>query len=117
VVPELGDPTIREIVIGNYRLIYEVVSLAATKAERRALRAQVAEYHEREQRALIERLRQGLADLDAGTIDAFDFDETVHQYHRASQKLWSFLLRGREPRGARFTTERHVVASIRRCDR
>lgn len=67
---------------------------ALTKAERRALRLRVGEYHEREQRVLIERLRERLAELDAGAIAPFDFDETVHHYHRASQKLWAFCCGG-----------------------
>ena len=62
----------------------------ATKSERRAARALVAAYHEAELAKLIDRLRDGLARLDADEIDAFEFDDLVHHYKRATQKLWSF---------------------------
>lgn len=62
----------------------------SSKAERRAARATVAAYHETEVSKLIERLRAGLARYDAGEIDAFELDDLVHHYKRASQKLWSF---------------------------
>lgn len=63
---------------------------ASSKAERRTALAAVAAYHESELRKLIERLRAGLARYDAGEIDAFELDELVHHYKRATQKLWSF---------------------------
>jgi hypothetical protein len=50
----------------------------------------VGAYHEAELASLIERLRDGLARYDAGEIDAFEFDDLVHRYKRATQKLWSF---------------------------
>ncbi len=62
----------------------------ATKAERRAARASVGAYHEAELAALIGHVRDGLVRYDAGEIDAFEFDELVHQYKRATQKLWGF---------------------------
>ena len=39
---------------------------------------------------LIAHVRDGLVRYDAGQIDAFEFDELVHRYKRATQKLWSF---------------------------
>jgi hypothetical protein len=65
---------------------------APSKAERRAARAAVGAYHERELAKLIERLREGLVRYDAGEIDAFELDDLVHHYKRATQKLWSFCV-------------------------
>jgi hypothetical protein len=59
----------------------------ATKAERRAARAAVAAYHEAELAGLIDHVREGLARYDAREIDAFELDELIHHYHRATQKL------------------------------
>lgn len=47
-------------------------------------------YHEAELAKLIEHVRAGLTRYDGGVIDAFEFDEIVHRYKRATQKLWSF---------------------------
>ncbi|HET6551522.1 MAG TPA: hypothetical protein VFG79_23850, partial [Solirubrobacter sp.] len=64
-----------------------------TKAERRDARATAGAYHQAELAKLIEHLRDALARYDAGDLDAFEFDEIVHRYKRASQKLWSFCTR------------------------
>jgi hypothetical protein len=61
-----------------------------SKAERRAARAAVATYHETELGMLIERVRDGIARYDAGAINAFELDDLIHCYKRATQKLWSF---------------------------
>ena len=60
------------------------------RARREAARAQVGRYHEQELRQLVDHLRVGLARLDRGEIDVFEFDEIVHRYKKAAQKLWSF---------------------------
>lgn len=65
---------------------------ADTKAARRAARARVGAYHEAELAKLIGRLREGLEELDRGDIDVFEFDDLVHHYKRAAQKLWSFCV-------------------------
>jgi hypothetical protein len=65
-------------------------SAGPSKAERRAARAAVAAYHEAELAKLIERVRAGIARYDAGEIDAFELDDLIHHYKRATQKLWSF---------------------------
>jgi hypothetical protein len=65
---------------------------ASSKAERRAARAAVAVYHEAELAKLIERLRAEIDRYDAGEIDAFELDDLVHHYKRATQKLWSFCV-------------------------
>ena len=41
-------------------------------------------------RALLEHLRAGFAEYDAGRIDAFELDAIVHRYTRAARELWTF---------------------------
>ncbi|MDQ3880899.1 MAG: hypothetical protein M3295_07500 [Chloroflexota bacterium] len=60
------------------------------KAKRRAARELVGDYHERELTRLLERMREGFAQLDAGEVDAFDLDELVHRYKRSARELWKF---------------------------
>jgi hypothetical protein len=55
------------------------------QAEWDAARERVRRYHEQELAKLIERLRAALASLDAGEIDVFEFDQTVHQYKKATR--------------------------------
>jgi hypothetical protein len=43
---------------------------------------------------LFEHVRDGLERYDAGEIDAFELDELIHRYKRATQKLWSFFVGG-----------------------
>jgi hypothetical protein len=73
-----------------------------SKAERRAARAAVGAYHEAELARLIEHVREGLARYDAGEIDAFELDDLIHHYKRATQKLWTFCTGG----GAQCTRRR-----------
>lgn len=61
-----------------------------TKAKRRSDRALVAAYHEAELIKLLDRVRAGFAALDAKTIDAFELDDIIHQYKRATVELWKF---------------------------
>ena len=65
-----------------------------SKAERRAARAAVGAYHEAELARLIEHVREGLERYNAGELDAFELDELIHHYKRATQKLWSFCVGG-----------------------
>ena len=60
------------------------------KAERRAARDAIASYHEQQLRELLEHVRAGFAQLDAGEIDAFDLDELIHRYKRSARELWKF---------------------------
>jgi PAS domain-containing protein len=60
------------------------------RARRRAARELVAAYHDEQLRVLLERVRDGFARLDAGEIDAFDLDDLIHHYKRASRELWKF---------------------------
>ncbi|TMM00412.1 MAG: hypothetical protein E6G10_16305 [Actinobacteria bacterium] len=59
-----------------------------TKAQRRADREVVGAYHEAELGKLLERVRAGFTAYDAGEIDAFELDDLIHHYKRATQKLW-----------------------------
>ena len=65
---------------------------AATKAERQAARARVGAYHEAELAKLIERVREGLGRYDVAELDAFELDDLIHRYERATQKLWGFCV-------------------------
>ena len=63
---------------------------ASEKAERRAARELVGNYHRTELRKLLDHVRAGFAQLDSGAIDEFELDDLIHQYKRAAAKLWSF---------------------------
>lgn len=60
------------------------------KAARRAARELIAGYHQQQLRALLERVRDGFASLDAGEIDEFELDDLIHRYKRAAADLWKF---------------------------
>jgi hypothetical protein len=60
------------------------------RAQRRAARQVVGQYHEEQLLLLLERVRDGFTRMDAGEIDAFELDELIHRYKRSAQKLWSF---------------------------
>jgi hypothetical protein len=60
------------------------------KTRRRAARELVATYHQEQLRTLLERVRDGFAQLDAGEIDEFDLDDLIHRYKRAAAELWKF---------------------------
>ena len=55
-------------------------SRATEKAERRAARELIGAYHQAQLRLLLERVRAGFAQLDAGEMDEFDLDELIHHY-------------------------------------
>ncbi len=60
------------------------------KARRRAARKMIDEYHDQQLRLLLDHVRDGFTQLDAGEIDPFELDELIHRYKRSAQKLWSF---------------------------
>jgi hypothetical protein len=60
------------------------------KPARRAAREVIAAYHEQQLRALLEHVRSGFAQLDAGEIYVFTLDDLIHRYKRAAGKLWQF---------------------------
>ena len=61
------------------------------KARRKQAIAIIGRYHEEQLRLLLERVRDGFAQLDAGAIDPFELDDLIHRYKRSSQKLWGLL--------------------------
>lgn len=68
--------------------------LVGTKAERRAARKAVADYHEAQLGELIENIAVAVDRYRAGEIDAYTVDETIHHYHRAVRELWKFCWSG-----------------------
>ena len=60
------------------------------QAERRAARELIGAYHQTQLRVLLEHVRAGFAQLDAGEIDEFDLDDFIHRYKRAAAELWKF---------------------------
>jgi hypothetical protein len=66
----------------------------SNKAERQVARALVAAYHEARLAELIQHVADELVRYHAGDVDAYAVDETMHQYHRASQELWKFCWSG-----------------------
>jgi hypothetical protein len=74
--------------------------------QRRAARSTIAAYHEEQLRLLLERVRDGLARLDAGEIDVFEVDELIHRYKQSARELWKFCsLTGGDPVRAVRTLE------------
>lgn len=50
----------------------------------------VGRYYEEQLAALLERVREGFARYDAGELDAFELDDLVWHYKRATRELWKF---------------------------
>jgi hypothetical protein len=63
---------------------------AHSKARRRADRVLVESYYEARLAELLDRVRGGFARYDAGELDAFDLDDLIHCYKRATRELWKF---------------------------
>lgn len=68
----------------------EVGGASREKARGREARAIVGAYHQEQLRLLLEHVRNGFAQLDAGEIDEFELDDLIHRYKRAAGRLWSF---------------------------
>lgn len=62
----------------------------ADKSARQAARAVVASYRQQELGRLLDHVRDGFVQLDAGEIDEFELDDLIHRFKRAAAKLWSF---------------------------
>jgi hypothetical protein len=60
-----------------------------SRQQRRADREAVGAYHDAQLKQLLERVREGFARYDEGAIDAFELDDLILRYKRATQKLWS----------------------------
>lgn len=59
-----------------------------SQSERRAYVALVVGYHEAQLADLLERVRDGFERYDAGELDAFELDELIHRYKKATRELW-----------------------------
>ena len=66
----------------------------ASREEGRAARALVGVYHEAELAGLIEHVSDAIDRYRAGELDAYEVDEIIHQYHKATIELWKFCFRG-----------------------
>jgi hypothetical protein len=64
--------------------------LVSGKAERRAARAVVAEYHQSELGKLVARVGEAVDEYRAGALDPFEVDRVLFQYSRAAKELWKF---------------------------
>ena len=67
-----------------------VTDQVGQKARRRADQAMVVTYHQAKLADLLEHVREGFAEYDAGRIDAFELDEIIHHYKRAATELWKY---------------------------
>ena len=61
-----------------------------SKAERRAARATVGDYHEEQLGVLVRRVGAEIDRFRAGELDSFEADEALFQYSRAAKELWKF---------------------------
>lgn len=60
------------------------------QAERRAAREVMAAYHQEQLRRLLDHVRGGFVQLDAGEMDEFELDDLIHHYKRSAVELWKF---------------------------
>jgi hypothetical protein len=60
------------------------------RARRRDARRIIGAYHEEQLRLLLERVRDGFAQMDAGEIDPFELDDLIHHYKNSARELWKF---------------------------
>jgi hypothetical protein len=82
---------------------------ADDKVARRAARELVAAYHKEQLGALLDRVREGFAQLDGGEIDEFDLDDLIHRYTRAAADLWKFC----GSSGAQWLQAAHALNYVR----
>ncbi|MGQ0434558.1 MAG: hypothetical protein ACT452_19395 [Microthrixaceae bacterium] len=82
-----------------------VADARSTKGTLPEARPIVAAYHQEQLRALLERVREGFARLDAGEINEFEVDDLIHRYKRATKQLWLFC-------GSTGRQELHAAAAL-----
>lgn len=71
------------------RIVSSLV-LVSDKAQRRAARSVVADYHHAQLEELVARVGEAVDRHRAGELDAFDVDQVLFQYSRAAKELWKF---------------------------
>ena len=59
-------------------------------ASHRQARDAVAAYHHTALSDLAQHVVDAADEFRAGTLDVTSFDRVIHQYHRATQELWTF---------------------------
>jgi hypothetical protein len=69
---------------------YDATRSSNEKAERRAARELIGDYHQEQLRGLLEHVRAAFVRLDASEIDEFELDELIHRYKRSAAELWKF---------------------------
>lgn len=62
----------------------------SSKSERRAAAEVVAKYHKARLTELVQRVGEGVDRFRAGELDAFEVDQVIFQYSRATKELWKF---------------------------
>lgn len=77
-----------------------------SKAERRAARSAVAEYHQAQLGVLVDHVGDALDRYRAGELDPFDVDRVMFQYSRAAKELWKFCNLGRVETAAAVISDR-----------
>ncbi len=85
------------------------VEPSSKTAQRHEARAIVGAYHQEQLRRLLEHVRAGFDQLDAGGIDEFELDDLIHRYKRAAKHLWVFC----ESSGGQFLPTAAALQSIR----
>ena len=55
----------------------------------------VVAFHQEQLPGLLEHVRSGFMQLEAGEIDEFELDDLIHQYKKAATLLWAFCEGGR----------------------
>ena len=50
----------------------------------------IGAYHQAQLRSLLEHVRAGFAQLDAGELDEFDLDDIIHHFKKSAAGLWKF---------------------------
>lgn len=58
--------------------------------DRDSARGLVARYHREQLGKLLEHVRGGFEQMDAGEIDEFELDALIHRYKLAESELWKF---------------------------
>ena len=61
-----------------------------SKAERRAARSAIADYHEAQLGDLVSRVGDAIDRDRAGELEAHEVDRVLFQYSRAAKDLWKF---------------------------